>query len=219
MDQIELAKLLKRAAGTALALPKASQSRIRRVMVYARASTKRQDMSVGDQKKVLDVYIAGQKNWECVGVLEEVEKGKRRRKRTQYQLVKQAMRDRTVDIVLVHEMSRLGRNFSELIRFLELAEQNGVELHTARGPVAYAAAVALALVADLQIGATKDQIKRAHFSITMDGLHIGTPPYGYRCAEVDGRKGHLAVISISSTARRRRSAGAARISPPMRSRC
>jgi site-specific DNA recombinase len=199
MDQIELEKIRKRAAGTFLAQPARNQSRIKRVAIYARASTKKQDMSVADQKTVLDEYISRQKGWECVGFFGEVESGKRRRKRAQYLALKKLMAGNDtksgsgVDIVLVNDMSRLGRNLSEVLKFMEVARHYGVEIHTTQGPVEHTTAMALAFVAELQVNVTKEQIKRAHFAITMDGRHVGTPPYGYICAEVDGRKGNLEI--------------------------
>jgi DNA invertase Pin-like site-specific DNA recombinase len=194
MDQLELAKLFKRAAGMEIAQPKQEKLELVRVMTYARASTRKQELSVPDQLRVLEVFRSEQKGWESVAILSEVQSGKRQRKRVEFAKVKAAIRKREVDVVLAHDMSRFGRSFSDLIKFMELAEQNGVEIWTAKGRVPYITGLALALVADLQLGMTREQIKRAHFSITMDGLHIGGRPYGYRYVMIDGRKGHLVIV-------------------------
>ncbi|MGY3532192.1 recombinase family protein [Bradyrhizobium sp. USDA 4452] len=195
-EQLEWAKLLKRAAGIALSEPARKRAGIVRVISYARASTKKQDMSIHDQLKVMEAFRAKQKGWASVGIFSEVQSGKGQRKRGEYQKIKAAMRAREVDVVLSHDFSRWGRSLPELVRLFELAEKNRVQIWTVvNGEMPYVTSVALAMVADLMLGMAREQIKRAHYAINMDGRHVGGKPYGYRHVRKNGQNGHLQIVS------------------------
>src|SRR5262245_45609789 len=129
-EQAEWAKLLKRAAGMAMSEPARKRAGIVRVISYARASTKKQDMSIHDQLKVMEAFRAKQKGWVSAGVFSEVRSGKGQRKRSEYQKIKAAMRAREVDVILSHDFSRWGRSLPELVRLFELAEKNRVQIWT-----------------------------------------------------------------------------------------
>ena len=194
-QQLEWAKLLKRAAGMAISQPARKRAGMVRVMSYARASTKRQDMSIPDQLKIMEAFRDKQKGWVSVGIFAEVQSGKSQQKRGEYQKIKAAIRAREVDIILSHDFSRWGRSLPELVRLFELAEKNRVQIWTVvNGEMPYVTSVALAMVADLMLGMAREQIKRAHYAINMDGRHVGGKPYGYRHARKNGQNGHLKIV-------------------------
>jgi hypothetical protein len=89
--------------------------------------------------------------------------------------------------------SQLDRGIYALIAPLNLVERNGVEVHPIRQKVS-PKTIASAMDATLQLDTTRKRIIQTHFSINAEGLHVGRTPYGYRRAEVDGRKGHLIVF-------------------------
>jgi DNA invertase Pin-like site-specific DNA recombinase len=198
-EQLEWAKVLKRAAGRAIGQPAWKRTGTIRVMSYARASTKKQDMSIPDQLKVMEEFRSKQKGWTSVGILSEVQSGKGQRKRIQYRKLKDAIRKREVDIVLSHDFSRWGRSLPELVRFFEIAEKNRVQIWTvANGEIHYVTGVALAMVADLMLGMARQQIKRAHYAINMDGRRVGSKPYGYRAVRKNGQNGHLEIVKTEA---------------------
>jgi hypothetical protein len=83
----------------------------------------------------------------------------------------------------------------ELVRLFELAEKNRVQIWTVvNGEMPYVTSVALAMVADLMLGMAREQIKRAHYAINMDGRHVGGKPYGYRHVRKNGQNGHLKIV-------------------------
>jgi DNA invertase Pin-like site-specific DNA recombinase len=193
MTRTEAPQPMTHARSAALAEQMSSNCAVRRVMIYARASSHAHDALVEEQVKELRAHIAGRGNWECVGVIAEVDQIQRTEKLPEG--LKRALIDQTFDILLVQRMSRLGRNFRKLAGIMEMAHQNGIELHTLEGPVPYGAACCLTEFADLQRVANREQIKRMHLSINRKGLHIGRPPYGYRCAKISGRKGDLTIFA------------------------
>ncbi len=198
-EQLEWAKLLKRAAERTIGQPDRKRTGTIRVMSYARASTKKQDMSIHDQLKVMETFRSKQKGWKSVGIFSEVQSGKGQRKRIQYRKLKDAIRKREVDIVLSHDFSRWGRSLPELVRFFEIAENHRVQIWTVvNGEIHYVTGVALAMVADLMLGMARQQIKRAHYAINMDGRHVGREPYGYRLVRKKGQNGHLEIVKAEA---------------------
>jgi DNA invertase Pin-like site-specific DNA recombinase len=136
--------------------PSLKSSNEKRVHRYLRG-TRRQ---VSEQSRALRAFLAAGKDVGEVRTFVDV--GPSKVRGSGYDALKRSIRQRECDIALVHEMSRLGRNAFEMLGLLELAEQNGVELHTNRGPVSCLSAVGPALVANLQLGLTRDRIKRVH---------------------------------------------------------
>lgn len=169
-------------------------SHTKAVVLYARASRKRQINSVEDQLKVLREFCR-QKGYEIIAEYSDVASGKYVKNRPGFADVRQAIRGKACQSVLVHEFSRFGRKVSNLLKLHELAEQFGVQLEsTNMGILTNMHVMALGMVAQIQLDVATDQIKRAHQSNILDGLRAGGKAYGYSAVQVNGQKGHLEIV-------------------------
>jgi DNA invertase Pin-like site-specific DNA recombinase len=136
--------------------PSLKNSNEKRVLRYLRGTARQ----VLQQKQALSAYLVARKDVGEVRTFMDVcpLKGTH----SGYAALERSIRERKCDIVLVSEMNRLGRNAVKLFELFKLAEQNGVEIHTDRGPVSFLSALGSALIASHQFGATRERIKRAH---------------------------------------------------------
>lgn len=164
------------------------------VVLYARASKKKQLNSVEDQLKVLREFCR-QKGYVIKGEYRDIASGKYIKNRPGFAQMRRAIRRKECQAVLVHDFSRLGRKVSNLLKLSELGEQNGVQLESVtNGILTNMHVMALGMVAQIQLDVASDQIKRAHQSNILDGLRAGARIYGYRSVEVDGKRGHLEIV-------------------------
>jgi len=149
---------------------------------------------VEDQLKVLREFCR-QKGYVIIAEYSDVASGKYLKNRPGFASVRQVIRGKACVAVLVHEFSRFGRKVSNLLKLHELAEQHGVQLESMNmGILTKMYVMALGMVAQIQLDVATDQIKRAHQSNILDGLRAGSTIYGYKCVEVNGKKGHLEIV-------------------------
>lgn len=172
---------------------------------YFRASTTKQPGSINDQRIVLDKLIADQGGIK-IGESSDIKTGKVMKRRAGIKEIISRVTEKgikKIDIIVVHEISRLGRSPSQLSWLSELLEFYDVKIYTPGiGLVNEIIINALGLVAKLLLDAINKNTRRAHDARTLEGLHVGPVPFGYKAVERDGKKGYLEKTADAETIKR-----------------
>lgn len=97
-----------------------------RVVIYLRVSTKSQDLN-RQNKELID--YSNKMNYEMVQIFEEVVSGaKKNEERVVLSNMVQFVKKNNIDKVLCWEMSRLGRNTLEVLKTIEILNENKISL-------------------------------------------------------------------------------------------
>jgi DNA invertase Pin-like site-specific DNA recombinase len=165
-----------------------------RFALYGRVSTPGQLPALEAQFSSLRNDVA-QKKGRIVKELSDVRTGALTKKRAGYQGVLKIVGDREIDYLFVRDVSRLGRKFGKLQELWSYCRQNGVVILDAQvGIVTSMHLWALGMVAELMRGVQGEQVRASLAVKARDGFFLGSPPYGYECVEVEGKKGQLKVV-------------------------
>lgn len=164
-----------------------------RAAVYVRESRDEKQKNydtIETQRKLLEDYAARQ-NWQVFSVYEDDNVSGTTFQRPGLRRLEQDLQSGCFDIILLKDLSRLGRNNGRTLLFLEFAEEAGIRIVTADGRYdsdsntelagldtwfneRYAADISRKIRASLQ------------YKI-QSGEYIGTAPYGYKKTAAGGR--------------------------------
>lgn len=171
-----------------------------RAVIYGRASTVHQPDSVDDQLLVGEMWCKD-KNYQVTAKIGEVKTGRSFLKRHGIVKIIQlaATKPRSFEVLVVGDISRLGRRLGPLHSFFETLTHYGVRIESpGLGKIEEIHITALALVAKLQLDVSTAQIRRAHIANIVEGLRAGGAPTGYRPVQIikengEIEKGHLEI--------------------------
>lgn len=158
----------------------------RRAVGYTRLSQESQ-MSIPEQKRRIRQYC-DREGFELLTIHDEGERSSGYddvEDRPAYQEVKQLLRERAVDAVVVRDRQRIGRDFDERMQFILDCRQTDMDLHTERsGEVDLSDPYDAAM--ESMHAAADDQAKRAEIEKAKQaierrleqGYYHGQPPLG-----------------------------------------
>jgi DNA invertase Pin-like site-specific DNA recombinase len=148
-----------------------------KVVAYIRVSTGRQD---ADNQKLEILELANDRDLGPVDFVEETVSGKRSwRDRKLYGSLEALQRG---DVLIVAELSRLGRSMLEIIEILSRCTQRGVRIYAAKGHWALddslqskVVAMALALASEIERDLISQRTKSALATKKAQGVVLGRP--------------------------------------------
>lgn len=150
----------------------------RRVAIYARTSTNRQDIEL--QLVELRDY-AGARGWELVDEFVDEGVSSRRIVRPRLAELKKACRQRQVDVVLVWRFDRFARSLRELVEALEefralqvdfLSFKEAVDTSTPAGRALFAM---IAMMAEFERELIRERVNAGVAKARRDGKTLGRP--------------------------------------------
>lgn len=157
-----------------------------KVAIYVRVS--KYDGSQDVTRQISDLTeFANSKNWEVVEVVQENISGRRKKREGTEKLINLARSNR-IKKVLIHEVSRLGRNISDVFRTVEALTENKVsvfDLNTQQetldrnGDKSHFATVLLPVMAGMSETWVRDHSKRIKSGLKQakkKGFKLGRPP-------------------------------------------
>lgn len=176
-----------------------SDYRGKRVLIYARVSTKRQadnELSVPDQVASAERWIAEHSAIKA-GLFIDAGASATNDHRSEFQaMIKMAMdQDRPVDVILTHSLSRLFRNALHFMQYKEQLRRNKVRIVSITqafgdDPAAELAVGMMALFDEYHSSENSKHVKRTMLANASRGYWNGqTPPLGYRIVNVPQPKG------------------------------
>ncbi len=160
---------------------------------YIRISTNRQD---GDNQKFSILEFANQRKLGTVELTAETVTGRATwESRELGGLVRKFKRG---DLLIVAELSRLGRSMLEIMEILSLLSKRGVKIHAIKGGyelgdsiqskvLAFAFAIAAEIERDLISGRTKEALSRRK----AEGLPLGRPRGSIGKSKLDGKENEI----------------------------
>src|SRR5215216_5691134 len=168
-----------------------------RVAVYCRVSTSMQEdnSSLDTQEEQCRAY-ATVRGWEIAAVFREVYTGAEVFERPQLTLLREAMRQREFDVLLVHALDRLSRKQTHQGLILSEAEHAGVAWYSVtedidNSPQGQILRAVIGGMAEMERLKFAERSVRGRMARIQSGRMIpgGKPPYGYRWR--DATKGAL----------------------------
>jgi DNA invertase Pin-like site-specific DNA recombinase len=100
---------------------------MKKFAVYKRISTDKQDFE--SQNQAIDEYLL-KNNIHTAKIFEDHAVSGKKTDRQAYTDLKHAITTKQIDAVIAFDLSRIGRNFMEAMKFGELVALNQIELHT-----------------------------------------------------------------------------------------
>lgn len=164
-----------------------------RAAAYVRVSTARQareGLSLDEQQRAVEAYIAGQEGWEHAGTF--VEAGMSGRRDDRPELAKLLATADRIDALVIPKLDRLGRSTLHLLRVCDDMKVAGVRLvslgdsidtSTAAGQMLLEILASVAAFESARIGERVASVSAARCA---QGKAHGRAPYGYRSAGKDG---------------------------------
>ncbi len=146
--------------------------------------------TIETQRRLLEQYAHGHTDWQVVSVYEDDNISGTTFHRPGLFRLEQDMRNGVVQILLLKDLSRLGRNNGRTLLFLEFAEEVGVRIITADGRYDSATNTELAGIDtwfNERYAADISRKIRASLKYKIQaGQYIGTAPYGYKKTQSGG---------------------------------
>jgi len=167
-----------------------------RAVAYTRFSKDDADeTSTARQERILRAFCEA-RDWGVVEVITERQSAFKGKDRPGWLAVEQAVRDGTVDAVVVYSISRAARNVVRLETFAELCDTQGVAFESATEPIGgdFGAVVRaiLAALAQLESTVKRRRLLDKSAESVANGTWHGKKPFGYRIV----RRGGAATLEI-----------------------
>jgi DNA invertase Pin-like site-specific DNA recombinase len=160
---------------------------MKRAGIYVRVSVDRdRDKATIERQEADCRTLAEHRGFEVVEVFPDrnLSAFKRGVKREQYDLMKQAIIEGRIDVVLAYRLDRLSRSLSEALKLIELLEEHGAGLALVNGDVDTTTRMGKAffqisaIFAELEAATTSDRLISANAAAAEKGL---PPTGGRRC--------------------------------------
>jgi DNA invertase Pin-like site-specific DNA recombinase len=149
----------------------------RQTIAYLRVSTDRQDL---EKNKADILHLANEKDVGKVRWVEETVSGKVSWKKRQIAQVLDQLQ--TDDVLIVSELSRLGRSMLEIMEILALATEKGVKIYAVKGNwqldgtlQSKVVAMAFAIAAEIERDLISQRTREALAARKRDGKVLGRP--------------------------------------------
>lgn len=98
--------------------------------------------------------------------------------------LKEAVKRREFDCIIVEDINRLARDTADMARFWKRTLHSGIDIYDAKGKVTKADVAVKGLMAQLFGDALAVAVKRSHNGLIRDGLIPGRCAYGYKKVEL-----------------------------------
>jgi|SRR5690554_3464879 len=165
-----------------------------RVVIYSRVSTNTQDY----QRQVDELNLYSQRmGYEVVGdFMEKVSGGKKNEERPELMNMITFIKENQVDKVLCWEMSRLGRNTLEVLKTIELLNENKISLYIKnynletldengdKNPLSTLMVQILSSISEMEKSQIRGRIKSGYDNYRKKGGKVGRKK-GYRKSDED----------------------------------